>query len=230
MSYYAAALTRTDGDWTAAELDLDDVEDVDEAAEALRESAPDADTALLFVESEDEFLAVLRLDQDDDFRVFGSDAAFASLSRVGAALLADLEPVRTPARGSGIEAVEDVDEIDELDQELDDEEAEDEDLDDLDEADPDRPTGPAAAAAVAERDSGDSDEDGGDDSESGRGTASAGEPVGDPGLLSDLGTSASQLLALVAHEGMLPSDVIADVCERAGCGSEYEDLRDNATL
>jgi putative tRNA adenosine deaminase-associated protein len=230
VSYYAVALSRTDGKWTGAELDLDDAGDIDEAVESLREEAgSDADTALLFVESDDEFLAVIRLDSDDDFRVFGSDAAFASESKIGEVLLADLEPVRTPARGAGIEAVEDVDEIDELDQELDEEEADDEDLDDLDEADPDRPKGATAAADVVDaQDSG--DDDAGDDSEEGRVAATAGEPVGDPGLLADLGTSATQLLALVAHEGMLPSDVIADVCERAGCAEEYEELRDSATL
>lgn len=230
MSYYAVALSRTDGKWTGAELDLDDASDIDEAVETLREEAgSDAETALLFVESDDEYLAVIRLDGDDDFRVFGSDAAFVSESRIGEVLLADLEPVRTPARGAGIEAVEDVDEVDELDQQLDEEEAEDEDLDDLDEADPDRPTGAAAAADVVVAQDSD-DDDSGDDSEDAPAVAAAGEPVGDPGLLADLGTSASQLLALVAHEGMLPSDVIADVCLRAGCGDEYEELRDSATL
>jgi putative tRNA adenosine deaminase-associated protein len=50
-------------------------------------------------------------------------------------------------------------------------------------------------------------------------------PFGAPGLVDDLGTSADELLALCAHEGTLPADVIATVCERAGCGDVFEAVR-----
>src|SRR5438874_2232584 len=50
-----------------------------------------AAVALLFVESDDAYLAILRLDDGEDLRVFGSDAAFAEESRLGALLLGDIE-------------------------------------------------------------------------------------------------------------------------------------------
>ena len=53
----------------------------------------------------------------------------------------------------------------------------------------------------------------------------AAEPLGDAGLLSDLGTSRRDLLALVGSERTLPADVISEVCERAGCLDELETLR-----
>ena len=92
MSYFAAALARGRDGWTAAELDLDGAEDVQEIAERVREADPDAEVSLLFVECEDEFLVVMRVDGDDDPRVFASDAAFAEESRVGEVLLDGLEP------------------------------------------------------------------------------------------------------------------------------------------
>lgn len=51
------------------------------------------------------------------------------------------------------------------------------------------------------------------------------DPLGDSGVVADLGTPARDLLALVRHEGTLPSDVITTVCERAGCLDELEALR-----
>jgi putative tRNA adenosine deaminase-associated protein len=92
VSYFAAALARGRDGWTAAELDLDGAEDVQEVADRVRELDPDAEVSLLFVECEDEFLVVMRLDGDDDPRIFASDASFAEESRVGEVLLDRLEP------------------------------------------------------------------------------------------------------------------------------------------
>lgn len=52
------------------------------------------------------------------------------------------------------------------------------------------------------------------------------EPAGDIDLLTDLGTSGGELLALCAEEGMLPADVISAVCEKAGCLEVVEELRE----
>ncbi len=51
------------------------------------------------------------------------------------------------------------------------------------------------------------------------------DPLGDPKVVADIGTSARDLLALVRHEGTLPSDVITAVCEKAGCLEALEALR-----
>ena len=50
-------------------------------------------------------------------------------------------------------------------------------------------------------------------------------PFGDADLVEDLGTSASDLLAMCAHPGTLPMDVLVAVCEKAGCAEVFEDLR-----
>jgi len=74
VSYFAAALARTPDGWTAHELDLDGAADVDEVADRVRDVDGDADTALLFVEEDDEYLAILRVDAEaDELRVFVSD-------------------------------------------------------------------------------------------------------------------------------------------------------------
>lgn len=96
MSYFAAAVTRTDDIWEAEPADLDGVEDIDDVLDRLRDINPDADVSLLFVESDDEYLVVIRLDNGDDLRVFGSDAPFAEESRLGAVLLSETDTTTEP--------------------------------------------------------------------------------------------------------------------------------------
>ncbi len=50
-------------------------------------------------------------------------------------------------------------------------------------------------------------------------------PFGDADIVEDLGTPASDLLAMCAHPGTLPIDVLVAVCEKAGCGEAFEELR-----
>lgn len=95
VSYFAVAVGREGDDWEAAEVDLNAVSDIEDAAEVMREAFPDADLTLLFVDADDEYLTVMRLDNGDDLRTFGSDAEYASQSRLGEALLGDLEPEDT---------------------------------------------------------------------------------------------------------------------------------------
>lgn len=92
MSYVAAAAVRGKDGWSVADLDLAGVADVEEVADRLRDLDPDADVSLLFVEADDTYLAILRLDQGENLRIFGSDSAFARESRLGALLLGDIEP------------------------------------------------------------------------------------------------------------------------------------------
>src|SRR5919112_216261 len=94
--------------------------------------------ALLLLEQDDEWLGVVRVDGDDDPRVFLSDRRAVEVSEV-AAMIWDADPA-VPVEG---------DEEDE-------------------------------------------------------GTRPVAEPVGDAGLLADLGTPAETLLALCADVGMLP--------------------------
>ncbi len=91
MSTFAAAVSRGKNGWTASELDLSGLADIDEVVDALRDAEPDADLALLFVESDDQYLAILQLDEIEDLRIFGSDSAFPDESRIGTLLLGEIE-------------------------------------------------------------------------------------------------------------------------------------------
>jgi putative tRNA adenosine deaminase-associated protein len=171
VSYFAAAVVRGADGWSATEIDLGGAADVDEVADRLRDVDAEAEVSLLFVEADDLYLAVLRLDQGEDLRVFGSDVAFAEESRIGALLLGEIEE---PAI-------------------------------DLDEEEP---------------------SDGDDDEERPGSSEPAAEPVGDADLLADLGVAGPKLLELCAHEGLMPADITAEVCQALGCGDEVEELRE----
>ena len=90
MSYFAAAAVKDSAGWSASEVSLADAADIEDVSDRLRDVAPSADVSLLFVEAEDAYLVILRLDQGEDLRVFGSDIAFAEDSRLGALLLGDV--------------------------------------------------------------------------------------------------------------------------------------------
>lgn len=74
MSYVATVLAKNSNNWSAYEVDLDDAEDIDGVVDVIRAVDEDADTTLLFVDEEDEYLAVVRVDGvDGEPRVFLSD-------------------------------------------------------------------------------------------------------------------------------------------------------------
>jgi putative tRNA adenosine deaminase-associated protein len=91
VSYFAAALTRTDDGWTGRELDLGEVEDLESLADELRELAGDAEgPSLLLLEEDDEYVALVRVDGGarglDEPRVFLSDRRAVQGSDVAAML------------------------------------------------------------------------------------------------------------------------------------------------
>ncbi|MFP5219499.1 MAG: tRNA adenosine deaminase-associated protein [Actinomycetes bacterium] len=91
MSYFAAALARTDDGWTGEELDLDDVEDLEALAEVLRDLTGDGSgPALLLLEEDDEYVALVRVDGGSgslsEPRVFLSDRRAVTGSDVAALL------------------------------------------------------------------------------------------------------------------------------------------------
>src|SRR3954463_5863390 len=91
VSTFAAAVARGKNGWTASELDLSGLADIDDVVDRLRDAEPDAELSLLFVEADDQYLVIVRVDENEDLRVFGSDSAFAEESRLGALLLGDIE-------------------------------------------------------------------------------------------------------------------------------------------
>ncbi|MER7179818.1 hypothetical protein ABT404_10095 [Streptomyces hyaluromycini] len=88
--YFAALLARTEDGWEASDTELDDVETLSDLADLARESASDADdTVLVFIEQEDAWFGVVRVDGEEDPRVFVSSAAAAARSSYGELLLTD---------------------------------------------------------------------------------------------------------------------------------------------
>ncbi|WP_019874576.1 tRNA adenosine deaminase-associated protein [Sporichthya polymorpha] len=121
MGYFAAVLTRTEDGWDANEIDLDEIEDLTDLADAMRESSADADpesTSLLFFEQEDAWFAVVRVDGEEDPRVFVSDSDAVGHSAYAEMLL-------EAAGGTGAALA-----VEELDVEPEDSDAVDDDADD----------------------------------------------------------------------------------------------------
>jgi putative tRNA adenosine deaminase-associated protein len=160
VTAFAAILARSGDRWSAAEVSVDDCESVIDIADLARDF--DGDVRLVLIEQDDEYAAIVRVDDDDDDpRAFLSDGHAADAYPLAAVIAEDLAEI-----------------------------GEDELSDDED-------APPAHDSA----------------------------PFGDAEIVDDLGTPPSDLLAMCAHEGTLPVDVLVAVCEKAGCGDAFDDLR-----
>lgn len=87
--YFAALLARTEDGWEASDTELDDVETLTDLADLAREAATDDEPVLACIEQEGEWFGVVRVEGEDDPRVFVSDAAAAMRSSYGEILLSD---------------------------------------------------------------------------------------------------------------------------------------------
>ncbi|MEU1624167.1 hypothetical protein ABZ746_02235 [Streptomyces sp. NPDC020096] len=134
--YFAALLARTEDGWEASDTELDDVEALTDLVDLAREDAVDEDTVLVLIEQEDAWFGIVRVDGEDDPRIFVSDASAASRSSYGAMLTDEL-------------LGRDADEVDELDAlDLDGtEDGEDEDTEDEEAADE---TGPVPVGPLGD--------------------------------------------------------------------------------
>jgi putative tRNA adenosine deaminase-associated protein len=159
MSYFAAVVSRTNDQWRAVEVSLEDCESLLDLGDVARDVP--GQVRLLLIEQDDEYAAMVRVDDDDEPRGFLSDGHAADAYPMAALLVEDLVEIG------------------------DDPLSDDEDA-------------PPAHDSI---------------------------PFGDAEIAEDLGTSAADLLAMCAHEGTLPIDVLVAVCEKAGCGPAFEDLR-----
>jgi len=95
VSYFAAALARSEQGWTGVELDLDEVDDLESLADLLRDLTGDGQGPALLLEEDDEHLAVVRVDGGAgslaEPRVFLSDRRAVANSEVAAMLWEDAE-------------------------------------------------------------------------------------------------------------------------------------------
>ncbi|WP_432020632.1 tRNA adenosine deaminase-associated protein [Streptomyces sp. 1222.5] len=99
--YFAALLARTEDGWEASDTELDDVETLSDLADLAREASPDEDTVLVLIEQEDAWFGVVRVDGEDDPRIYVSDAAAAQRSAYGELLLTDELLGREPGADDG---------------------------------------------------------------------------------------------------------------------------------
>lgn len=87
--YFAALLARTEDGWQASEPDLDDVETLADLSDLARTAGEEEETVLVFIEQEDAWFGVIRVDGEEDPRIYVSDAAAAARSSYGEILLTD---------------------------------------------------------------------------------------------------------------------------------------------
>ncbi|MFF4590991.1 hypothetical protein [Streptomyces sp. NPDC001388] len=104
--YFAALLARTEDGWEASDTELDDVETLSDLADLAREASPDEDTVLVLIEQEDSWFGVVRIDGEEDPRIYVSDAAAAARSSYGELLLTDELLGREPGDDDDLDALD----------------------------------------------------------------------------------------------------------------------------
>ncbi|MFJ8769011.1 tRNA adenosine deaminase-associated protein [Streptomyces clavifer] len=183
--YFAALLARTEDGWEASDTELDDVETLSDLTDLAREASMDEDTVLVYIEQEDAWFGVIRVDGEEDPRIYVSDASAAARSSYGEILLTDELLGREPGAEDEIAALEE--------------------LVDLDGTQDDDAHG-RAAPAVAEIDP-DHDPD-----------AVPAGPLGELGILTDLGLSEKELLTL-------RTDALGEIADALGAAEVLESVR-----
>lgn len=180
--YFAALLARTEDGWEASDTELDDVETLSDLTDLARDASVDEDTVLVFIEQEDAWFGVVRVDGEEDPRIYVSDASAAARSSYGEILLTDELLGREPGAEDTIAALEELVGLDGT------EDGEPHTTDNDDEDDE-----PAAAVVPA-------------------------GPIGDTGVLSDLGLPEAELL-------MLRTDALAEIADALGAAEVLETVR-----
>ncbi|MCI4041765.1 hypothetical protein [Streptomyces sp. TRM75563] len=183
--YFAALLARTEDGWEASDTELDDVETLSDLTDLAREASVDEDTVLVYIEQEDAWFGVVRVDGEEDPRIYVSDASAAARSSYGEILLTDEMLGREPGAEDEIAALEVL-----------------VDLDGTEDGEPERP----APTAV------DQDDDAPDPD------AVPAGPIGELGVLADLGMSEKELLTL-------QTDALSEIAEAVGAAEVLESVR-----
>ncbi|MEU9315720.1 hypothetical protein [Streptomyces sp. NPDC048295] len=165
--YFAALLARTEDGWEASDTELDDVETLSDLTDLARDASVDEDTVLVFIEQEDAWFGVVRVDGEDDPRIFVSDATAAARSSYGEILLTDELLGREPGAEDTIAALEEL-----------------VGLDGTEDGDPD---------TTPDNDTATDDDDDGLDADA---DAVPAGPLGDTRILADLGLPEAELLML----------------------------------
>ncbi|AEN11294.1 MULTISPECIES: hypothetical protein [unclassified Streptomyces] len=190
--YFAALLARTEDGWEASDTELDDVETLSDLTDLAREASVDEDTVLVYIEQEDAWFGVVRVDGEEDPRIYVSDASAAARSSYGEILLTDEMLGREPGAEDEIAALEEL-----------------VGLDGTEDGEPEEAEDGGGSRAAAEVTGLDLDEDP---------DAVPAGPLGDLGLLSDLGVSEKDLLTL-------RTDALAEIADALGAADVLEAVR-----
>ncbi|MFB7184548.1 hypothetical protein ACFC0C_02660 [Streptomyces sp. NPDC056178] len=185
--YFAALLARTEDGWEASDTELDDVETLSDLTDLAREASVDEDTVLVFIEQEDAWFGVVRVDGEEDPRIFVSDATAAARSSYGEILLTDELLGREPGAEDTIAALEEL-----------------VGLDGTEDGEPDITP--------------DNDNDNDDDDDELDADAVPAGPIGDTGILADLGLPEAELL-------MLRTDALVEIADALGAAEVLETVR-----
>jgi putative tRNA adenosine deaminase-associated protein len=103
VAYFTAVIARSGGTWRARDVEVDDATSLEDLTDALRGVSVADQAVLAVIEHEDEWFAVIRVDGDDEPRLFVSDLGAASHSRYG--------PLLAPA--ADVDSADDLDAADE---------------------------------------------------------------------------------------------------------------------
>jgi putative tRNA adenosine deaminase-associated protein len=121
--YFAALLARTEDGWHASEPDLDNVETLADLSDLARAAGDEEETVLVFIEQEDAWFGVIRVDGEEDPRIYVSDAAAAARSSYGEILLTDEVLGRDPEDLDNLDNLVDLDGTEDGETDDDDEDA-----------------------------------------------------------------------------------------------------------
>jgi putative tRNA adenosine deaminase-associated protein len=116
VAYFTAVIARSGATWCARDVEVDDASTLDELTDALRTVSVGDEPVLAVIEHEDEWFALVRVDGDEEPRLFVSDLAAAGTSPYG--------PLLAPA--ADVDSADDVDAADDDEDDEDDEDSEEE--------------------------------------------------------------------------------------------------------
>lgn len=111
MSYFTAVLARNGSKWSARVVDVDSISDAAEFTDVtvrLQLAADSSEPIVVLLEREDAWWGVLRVDGDDDPRVFVSDVEGVGASPYAGLLEAGVEPVPGNSFGGDLDVLSDL--------------------------------------------------------------------------------------------------------------------------
>lgn len=200
VAYFTAVIAKAGDVWRARDVEVDEYDSLDDLADALRSVAVDEEPVVAVIEHEDEWFALVRVDGDDEPRLFVSDLLASARSRYGHMLASAADVDSEEELGGG---------------------------EDEDEADAEVSGGATLDAAAGS--GADGDEDGAGEIE-GEEIVEPERPMlaawaGEIELLEDLGFAARTLRKLAEEHGDDPATVLAEVGEVVGFAELLEALR-----